>query len=603
MTILTALASLYDRLADAGEAPRPRYSVEKIGAEVVLDEEGNVIRIAPKLVTEGTRRIAASLSVPAAVKRTAGIKPNRLWDKTAYVLGITAKKDEGGKPITDDEGRMVPGQEKRTAAEHEAFKLLHQDLLADATDPGLIAMRRFLETWHPSDFAARGFPEEALDQNIVFRLDGDTDASGVPLYVHERPAAVELISAEEPCGNQSLCLVTGERASIARLHPSIKGVLGAQSSGASIVSFNLNAFESYGKTQGENAPVSERAAYAYTTALNALLARDSGRNVRIGDATVVFWAETQNPKAAATIEDLLFGALQPEDDDAANLKIRAALEAVAKGQATDGPELDPQTRVYILGLAPNASRLSIRFWNPGTFGDFARQIMRFWQDLELDPAPWKGPPAAWSLLYETAIQRKAENISPLLGGELMRAVLTGAPYPRPLLSSVVGRIRADGEINGRRAAICRAFVNRNIGQEVIPVGLDPDNPNPAYRLGRLFAVLESIQRRALPGLNATIKDRYFAAASSTPARVFPVLVKNATHHLAVMRKGDGGGLAHWLDSQMGEIWAGLEADLPRSLNLEDQGRFVAGYYHQRWARKKADETEGAEELIDAGSEE
>jgi CRISPR-associated protein Csd1 len=284
--------------------------------------------------------------------------------------------------------------------------------------------------------------------------------------------------------------------------------------------------------------------------------------------------------------------------------LKAALEAAAKGRAAQSPEFDPDTRVYFLGLAPNAARLSVRFWQPGSFGGFARHITRFWDDLALEPSPWKTNPAAWSLLYEVAARRDAKTIPPRLGGDLMRAVLTGAPYPRTLLSGVINRIRADGDINGKRAAICRAVINRNTNREEIPMSLDRENPNPAYRLGRLFAVLERTQQAALPGLNATIRDRYFAAASATPARIFPQLAKNATHHLSLMRKSDRGWLAHWLDREMGEIWGGLEADLPRSLNLEDQGRFVAGYYHQRWTKK---DTEGAEapqdNVVETGSTE
>ena len=582
MTILTTLATLYERMAEQGQAPRPGYSIEKIGGEVVIDGDGQMVKIASLLVPDdkGRKMLPRPLAVPAAVKRSSGIAANRLWDKTAYTLGVTAE--------TDEDGVVRPGQGRRTADEHAAFKTMHAALLAETDDPGLAALWRFLERWQPEEFAAAEHPIAVLDQNIVFRLEGDCDDRGRPRFLHDRPAAVALIQRADPSEGGALCLVTGERAPVARLHPSIKGVAGGQSSGASLVAFNSDAYESHGKSQGENAPVSDRAAFAYGTALNALLARGERRHLRIGDCTVVFWAEAAEESEAEAVEALMADSFDPpaEDEDSATGKLRARLEAVAQGRNSSAPGFDPSTRVFILGLAPNAARLSVRFWHPGSFGDFARNVTRFWEDLEITPAPWKAPPAAWSLLYETAVQRKAENIPPLLGGELMRAVLTGSAYPRTLLAGVIGRIRADGEINGRRAAICKAFIKRNIGREEIPVALDPDNTNPAYRLGRLFAVLERIQQAALPGLNATIKDRYFAAASATPARVFPVLVKSATHHLALLRKGESGGLAHWLDAEMGRIWAGLGADLPRLLNLEDQGRFVAGYYHQRWAKKE-----------------
>ena len=331
--------------------------------------------------------------------------------------------------------------------------------------------------------------------------------------------------------------------------------------------------------------------------------------MRIGDTTTVFWAEAKAAGVADHTEMLLGRAINPPDDASEGKRLQAALGEVASGRPAD-PQLDPDTTVYMLGLAPNAARLSVRFWHVGRFGDFARNAVAFWDDLRIeghpDHPPWHGPPAVWSLLYETAIRvggkPKADTIPPLLGGEVMRAVLTGRPLPRSLLTAVIGRVRADGQVSGRRAAICKAVINRGLRghdetlfeKEMIPVSLDRHNTNPAYRLGRLFAVLESAQSAALPGLNATIKDRYFAAASATPARVFPLLVKNATHHLALLKKGEKGGLGYWLEQQMGDIWAGLEADMPRAFNLEDQGRFIAGYYHQRWTPKAADQDDDIE---------
>lgn len=592
MTVLAALARLYDRMAEKGEAPLPGFSTEKISFALVLDADGTPLRLADKRSHAGKKPAPVPMAVPAG-NRTSGIKPNLLWDKTAYVFGVIATEAE------DDAGNktLAPGQGRRTADEHAAFVQAHLELLADASDPGLIALRKFVERWRPEDFTTLGFRAEALDQNIVFEFD---DGSG-PGFVHMRPAAVQLLSAP-PEGEDGLCLVSGETGPIERLHPKIKGVMGAQSSGAALVSFNNEAYESFGKAQGDNSPVSRHAAFAYGTALNALLARGSARNIRIADTTVAFWADAPDPVVADFGDWLMGAAVSPPDEQDALNEMRAALINLAEGRAGGDPRLDPEARIYMLGLAPNAARLSVRFWYPGTMGGFARHVTQFWHDLDLAPAPWKGPPAVWSLLYETALLRKAENIPPLLGGQVMRAVLTGQPLPRMLLSAVIGRIRADGDINGRRAAICKAVINRALRkpektpvigdaeikrtsrQEEIPVSLDPENTNPAYRLGRLFAVLERAQSSALPGLNATIKDRYFAAASATPARVFPLLVKNATHHLALLKKGENGGIGHWLEKELGTIWLGLEADLPRALSLEDQGRFIAGYYHQRWTK-------------------
>lgn len=595
MTILTELARLYERLAANGRAPRAGYSTEKISFAIEIDAEGRLVALRDKRSLAGKKPAAVPMAVPASSTRTSGVAPNLFWDKTAYVLGVIA--------VEQDDKTVVPGQGPRTAKEHAAFVEAHRSMLADAADPGLVALRRFLEDWTPDQFVARGLDVAALDQNLVFEFA----EAGRRGFIHDRPAATALLAGEDQTEERP-CLVTGQPGPLARLHPAIKGVKDAQSSGAFLVAFELVPSRSYGKEKGDNAPVSQAAAFAYGAALNALLerkpARADERHLRVGDMTVAFWAEAAQAEAADWAEMVIGQALNPPDEDAETALLQAALADVAAGRGGADPRFDPETRVFLLGLAPNAARLSVRLWHPGTFGGFARNVQRFWADLAIEPSPWKRPPAAWSLMneierkhwdergkrwvFERDHSRDRKPTAPkIVGGQMMRAVLTGQPLPRSLLAAVIARIRADGDINGRRAAICKAVINRHDTQEEIPVSLDPDNPSPAYRLGRLFAVLENIQQSALPGLNATIKDRYFAAASATPARVFPLLVKNATHHLALMRK-EGGGLGHWLDARMGSIWLGLGPDLPRSLNLEDQGRFVAGYYHERFTRKPKD---------------
>jgi len=604
MTILTALSRLYDRMAENGEAPRPGYSNRNISFALVLDADGRPLRLADKRSQAGKKPAPVPMSVPAPPmdRRGQKIVPGLLWDPTPYSLGVS--KDSQGKLSLATDNAEV---------KFTAFRDKHLELLAGVQDPALKALRLFLATWQPAAIETLpGYSTDILKTNIVFEFHDD----GGQGFIHDRPKVHSLI---EPPSDTSTgtCLVTGESGPIARLHPMFEGISDKQ---AALVSFNLGSKKdssspssSFGKSQGENAPVSQRAAFAYGTALNALLARDSRRHLRIGDSTVVFWAEAEDAEAAEVTELCMSGAFNPPADDDAELhRLRTAIADVAAGRPA-APKLDPATQVYILGLAPNSARLAVRFWYPGAFGDFARHVAWFWEDLRIEPAPWKGPPAAWSLLYETAIRvdgkPKADTIPPLLGGQLMRAVLTGQPLPHTLLSAVIARIRADGDVSGRRAAICKAVINSHLrpahgqaanlratSKEEIPVSLDPDNTNPAYRLGRLFAVLERAQSASLPGLNATIKDRYFAAASATPARVFPLLVKNATHHLALLKKGENGGLGHWLEKELGTIWLGLEVDLPRSLPLEDQGRFIAGYYHQRWT--KADKNEVAEDAPD-----
>lgn len=580
MTVLQALDRYYDRMAARGEAEAPGFSREKIGFCLVLAPDGAVVEMQDLRETAGRKRQPRLLDVPAAVKRASNILPNRLWDKTAYVLGRTA------------------GPGRRTAEEHAAFKALHRELLAGAEDAGLLALARFIDAWDPAAFDAAPFEPEMLDANLVFRLAGEH------AYLHERPAARRLVTggpAADAAG--SICLVTGRSAAPLRLHPTIKGVEGAQSSGASLVSFNQNAFTSYGKVQGDNAPVSAEAGFRYGAALNRMLDRTSRNRLRrpLGDATVVFWADTSatvDEDAATAAEDTFAAWFDPApgpapDQDAAEAAlIRDALAALAAGRpiAAVAPAVSPGTRFHILGLTPNAARLSVRFWLEDSFEAFARRLAQHHADLALEPRPrgWGRPPAIGRLLVKTtALQEKFENIPPLLAGEVARAVLAGTRYPRSWLAAALVRLRAgDDPSTGWHAAAIRACLMRDLrltgDRGEIPVSLDKDDPSPAYQLGRLFAALEAAQRLALGrGLNATIRDRYFGAASATPAGVFPLLLRGAQNHVGRLRKD---GKDYWIEREIGEIVERLPSALPRVLRLEAQGRFAIGYYHQRQAQ-------------------
>lgn len=595
--ILQALNDYYQRLLTQGVGiALPGYSQEKISYVLVLSSAGELVDVQDVRVQVGKKLQPRFISAPQPEKRTSGVKSNFLWDKTSYVLGVSAK--EGG----------------RSAQEHQAFKELHCNLLADSTDPSLQALLKFLQQWTPEQFQPPLFNAEMLDSNLVFRLDGQMQ------YLHDTPAAQAIWSRLQAGADskEGMCLVTGQRQPLARLHPAIKGVNGAQSSGASIVSFNLESFSSYGKAQGDNAPVSEQAAFAYTTVLNHLLRRDDSNHQRlqIGDASVVFWAEAANAAQADAAETLFWEMLDPPADDVSETEhLRQALDKVANGRALRelSPELEDDTRIYVLGLSPNTSRLSIRFWETDSLGNFARRLAEHFQDLALEPLPWKTEPAMWRLLHATAPSRdgksKAEDIPPQLAGELTRAILTGSRYPRSLLNTIIMRLRADGDISGTRVALCKAVLARDLRlgvkgiNEEIPMSLDKEASHVGYRLGRLFAVLESAQYHALGGeLNATIRDRYYGAASATPATVFPMLLRNTHNHLAKLRKQKGqlAKIAESLDYKIREIIDGLPPQFPRSLRLEDQGRFAIGYYHQRFDRKK-DENANTTESTEQGA--
>ena len=587
--ILQALASYYDRLV-AQDAPGISpfgYSPEKISYAIVLSSRGELVQVQDIRDTSGKKPQPRLLSVPQPEIRTVGIKPNFLWDKTSYVLGVSATST-------------------RADREHVAFVALQMEALAGTDDPGLTALLSFLRAWSSEQFGPPHFSTDMLDTNVVFRLDGEQT------YLHERPAAriirarIRSTDPQDGAGDTlvAMCLVRGEQLPIARLHPGIKGVDQAQSSGARIVAFHQVAFQSYDKDQGENAPVSELAAFAYTSVLNHLLRQGAQNRQRLtfGDTTLVFWAEADDARRAERAE-LTFADLldPPPDDNQESERIRRVLDGITQGRPLTelDPEISPGTRMFVLGLAPNKSRLSIRFWQIDTLEALTRHVAAHRQDLHIEPVPWRTVPSIWRLTLATAPTRdgrgmserdgrdKSEDVSPQLAGDLMRAILTGNRYPQSLLANVVMRVRNDGDISGLRVALCKAVLARNLrlqhSQEEIPVSLDTTSTQPAYLLGRLFAVLEHVQRSALGGqVNTTIRDRYFGAASATPASIFPVLLRSTQNHLSKLRK-ERAGQAVNLEREIRGIVADLPERFPRSLRIEDQGRFVIGYYHQSQA--------------------
>jgi CRISPR-associated protein Csd1 len=330
------------------------------------------------------------------------------------------------------------------------------------------------------------------------------------------------------------------------------------------------------------------AAFAYTTALNYLLRRENNQCISIGDTSTVFWAVARDGKTAQQAESLFaFMLNMPADDGQQTAQLKPLLDKIAKGRPLNefAPDIDPETRFFVLGLAPNAARLSIRYWLDTTFGQLANNVSKHFQDLSLNPLPWREPPSVWRLLIQTAVQSKSENIPPQLAGELMRAIITGQSYPRMLLARLIQRIRSDGDINGIRVAMIKAIIQRDfckgLIQEEVPMSLNISSTHTAYRLGRLFAVIERIQEAALGrDLNSTVTDKYYGTASTVPFSVFPRLLAGSQNHLTRLRK-DKPGYAVNLKKDLAEIIAGIEDSFPRHLSIEEQGRFAIGYYHQK----------------------
>lgn len=572
--ILQALHRLYERRASADDPARRLapigFEPKEIPFILELERDGRLIQIRDTRTIEGKKKIARTELVPQSVKKTSGVAANLLWDTAQYVLGL----------VTESKGRSA--KPERIAEQHAAFRSRIAGLPAEVRDdPGVRAVLNFLNFLDTLDRQAlMQLPEweEIRTSNplLTFQLAGDHD------LVCQRPAVrtawLQELTAAEADG---LCLVTGEAAAIERLHSAVKGVWGAQTSGANIVSFNLDAFNSYGKAQGANAPVGRPAAAMYTTALNSLLARGSRQRVQIGDASTVFWAEERT-----ALEDdfaVVFGDPPKDDPSRGADRVQALYESFRSGKYAQ--PADARNRFYVLGLAPNAARIAVRFWHVDTVAGLSDRIAQHFGDLAIAHAPHEpDAPSLFRLLAACAVQGKADNIPPSLGGDVARAILTGSPYPGTWLQAAIRRSRAEQNVGYLRAAAIKACLNRSIrhrasGEKELTVSLDTQNPSIAYRLGRLFAALEKIQEEASPGLNATIRERYYGAASSAPLTVFTTLLRLKNHHLAKIASR---GRVINLERLLGEILAGID-DFPAQLPLAEQGRFAIGYYHQRQA--------------------
>jgi CRISPR-associated protein Csd1 len=564
--ILQALYDYYQRKAsdpDSGIAPEG-FEWKEIPFVIVIDRDGNFMSLEDTREGEGKQRRAKAFLVPSAEKRTTGIKANLLWDNIEYALGANPRNRDD----IDTRKQSFLNRLKTTFIDESSVSVLFPLIAFLENDP---------EEQINAKLSGNKLWKEAYESNanVVFRIDGSTDASLCDTLKPYLKTRADIID-----DNNGVCLVSGEIGSIARLHASIKGVRGAQSSGAALVSFNLSPFESYGKTQNYNAPLSESAEFAYTTALNILLGKDSKNKVQVGDSTTVFWSEKQD-----TFEETfsIFFKFPSKDDPDADVR---AVKALYEGVWTGHLNTDSKTRFYVLGLAPNAARISVRFWHVGTIPEFAGKIRQHFHDLEMvRPPKDEGHYSLFWLLSSMAHENKVDNVPPNLSGQIFESVVTGGPYPATMLQQTLRRIRATQDVKRIQAGILKAYLNRfhriySTKEKEITVPLDPTNINSGYRLGRLFAVLEKIQEEANPGINATIRDRFYGAASTTPVTVFPQLLKLKNHHLS---KLENAGRRVNFERMLAGVFDGIGNDMPSHLSMEDQARFAIGYYHQRQA--------------------
>ena len=581
--ILQALVEYYEALERKEKITSPGWCRARVAYGLDISEQGELMGVIPlkKEQQKGKKTVwvPQDLTVPQMVSRCSGVSANFLCDHSGYMLGI----DNKGKP-------------ERSRECFEYAKKKHKDILGNISSPAARAVCRFFDCWAPDRAAENPYLVPELEEiisgsNLVFMIDGE--------YVHEDPDIMqcwEEYSRQSGTGPEGVCLVTGRREEIARIHGTIKGVQGAQSSGAALVSFNAPAFESYGKEQSFNAPVGTYAAYAYTTALNYLLS-DRSHGTTIGDTAVVYWSEEGDERYQNIFACVSEPTMENQEIVDGVFKNLAEGKAVAVQDVKDS--LDIEKRFYILGLAPNAARLAVRFFYQDSFGNILKHIKEHYDRMEIvrpaaDAVEYLG---IWRMLQET-VNKKSRDKKPVpsMSGTVYRSIISGSRYPATLYQAVLGRIRAeqdDGDsriykITRGRAAIIKAYLlkNGNIREE-ITMALNEDSNNTAYILGREFAVLEAIQEEANPGLNATIKDKYFNSACATPAAIFPILFKLKNSHI---KKMNNGAKEIYYEKMLCDLQGrltvaeGQRAACPRRLTLEEQGMFILGYYHQTQKR-------------------
>lgn len=576
-----------------GELPRAGFADGRLSAELVLSADGRLLAVVDLRETVRGQLVPAARRLPKTPVGRSGkkayLRSNLLWERADYLFDLE---------LPEESAKEAEKRRQRVAESRAAFLSRVEDLeSATGPDAGLKALCSFFDDGPEEHLAAVTSKDlqHALAQNgnVGFRLAEDT----CPLFdrpqVHGKIAdCVSRFDGNEELGRS---LIDGELGTMALLHPPISpgfADIGGQSSGTFLVSFNKVAFEGYGREQGMNAPISEHQAFAYTTALSAL-ARPGSRNaVRVGATKLLYWPRARTANEGPMLDLLGIAAGEVVSDDRA-AAVTAAFDSLKSGRL---PALTDDTAFVILGLsAESKSRLTLRFFEETTVADAARRLQRYFDELDL--AGVEGRPSLFRLLTALAVRGDKANIPAHLSTELIRAALTGARYPERVLSEAVVRSSAEATSPskpadrpawarraGDRTRLIKAFLIRNRNREV-GVALDSNETNTGYRLGRLFAVLESVQEAAVPGANATIRDRYWGSAAATPSIAFPPLLSLLTAHLGKIA-GDKPGLAGWFEREVAEICSALPPRLPAKLSLDDQGGFAIGYWHQRYRPPK-----------------
>lgn len=577
--IIQALVEYYESLAAQGKIAKPGWCQAKISYGLNISKSGELLGVLTLTTEEkkGNKTVTVPrlINLPqGAVGRTSGFKPQFMWDNAGWILGLS-----------------MPGKSKDPLKCFQVTADLANKVLENTKSENAEAIKSFFNKWNPetiqnNEILAAYLEDFTKGSNIVFMVEGNMVSDDIGIG-----EAWDNYYNSLDNGTIERCAILGRQLPVARKHPKIKGIPGGQPSGMALVSFNEKAFESYGHEQGMNANISKYAAFAYTTALNTLLA-DSKHYQRIGDTTIVFWAEQDDDGCAE-----LFGETLNDPNELKEEDLKAFFENASKGKTFEFNEklINPNNKFYILGLSPNAARLSVRFFMVNSFGFFLTNLARYFQELEIVKPSYdnKGQLAIWQILQETANKNsKDKSATPLLVGSVLRSVLMGTKYPSALYQNIILRVKADQDnpdkfidkISRIKAAVIKAYLMRNEQEKgEITVSLDVEKMSTPYVLGRLFAYLEQIQEEANPGINSTIKDRYFNSACSTPGVVFPLLMRLSESHMKKIGGAGNKGKAIWFDKNKTDLLGRINA-IPTRLSLTDQGEFILGYYHQYQAR-------------------
>lgn len=572
--LLQSLVKLYEAWAEKGEIEKLGWNPVKISYGISLDEEGNIDEIihlktnAPK----GNKEIPSLISLPMPVKRSVGVASNFLYDNATYVFGY----DNSNKP---DRAKQC----------FDCFRSVGNKVLENSDDEFSTVIKKFLQKDY-SEF--ENLSDLLTELNCTETTVDDILNKGANLllmplgkFPTDSKAICESWNSyyEHSDAPKGVCLVTGKDDHIAKLHPVIKNIRGAQAAGASLVSFNATAFDSYGKENGYNAPVSEYAAFAYTSALNKLVS-DNDHRIFAGDTTVVCWTE----KGESAYQDVFAGIFN-SDDELKQKDLHDTIVSIVNGNEVkwEGIPLNPSNNFYILGISPNSARLSVRFFIQNTFGKVMENLLKNQQRMEMVKPGFEkfNYIPLWRILGETVNKKSRDKkCKPHLAGDVLNSIINDYNYPSTLYYGILGRISAEQNINWVKASVLKAYLLKNYDskyKEEITVDYNENSNNKAYLLGVLFSNLEEIQNTANPGIKSTIRDRYFTAASSTPSRVFPILIDLAQNHI---KKIPNVGAKVNCQKMLTETMAKLGDKFPNRLKLDEKGMFQLGYYQRTQER-------------------